>query len=430
MAPFTFTFNVYGLFIVLFGLLISAYYITLNYLERIGTSFQTKLLFIIFYISPLSYFVLHNEHYGFHTEMLLIPLGLLFIYTLFRNSRWYLLWALLIILIKEDAVIVLWSFNAAFLLSKWTQNEINTRQFLFKAGLLSFYCLLIFTAGFAWLKYQNNGGETRIGWVMQSMLEQNIQETFNSFIYLLGLRVQLTLCVLFIILIYSGWKFTLGAMLISIPILLLNFLAGTLYFDNGEFMIKNFFSLLWSPRLSMYWSYWLVLLFISLTRKPSIIIYPKKMRTAACIIFGIFVFRFQYFFILNCYVTRFNIIEDIREVFRTNNEFIVNPEFSEAAAIAKELPDHYPVAPMYSVFGAFYRQDIVWLNAIQNAYYPARMVIASYNKDEIPDMTKFLKSPYSLVYKENLYIYAEGEDTVYVSNAGIHGTWIKVVPEN
>jgi hypothetical protein len=429
MSPFTYFFNVYGLFIVLFGLMIGALYGVLRILEKQGASFQTKLLFLIFYTGPLTYFLLHDEHYGFHAEMLLMPLGLLFTTSFLQKNKWQLLWGLLMILVKEDGVVVLWSCIAVCLLITWHKKEIPFNILLRKMLLSTALCSLIFIAGLLWLKYQNNGGETRMGWVLQSLTEQRNDELTASFLYLFKLRIQLTVPVLIIIFLYSGWKFTVGAMIIAIPILLLNFMAGSLYFDNGEFMIKNYFSLLWCPRLSMYWAYWLSVLLAALTQKPAVIIYPKFLRTVACFIFGVLVFKFQLYFFINCYVTRFDIVENIKEAFQPNIEFELKPEFKDAAAIARQLPAHYPVAPMYRVFGAFYRQDIVWLNALQNAYFPPRMIIASYNKDEIPDVTKVLKHPLFLHYKERLYIYTEAEDTIYVSRAGIKGAWVRMKNE-
>ncbi len=426
MAPFTWLFNAYGLFIVLFALVIAALYSVLKMLENMGASLQSKILFLVFYTGPLSYFLFHDEHYGFHAEILLIPLSLLFSAAFFRANHWYFLWALLIVLVKEDGVVVLWSCLAMALLTMKNAKRISTWIFLRKLLISSLVCGMVFACGILWLKYQNHWGETRMGWVLQSLIEQRPQDIISSFLYLLKLRVQLTAFVLFIILIYSGWKFSVGAIIFSIPILLLNFMAGTLYFDSGEFMIKNYFSLLWCPRLSMYWAYWLSVLMLALSCKPQVIIYPKFLRTMACIIFGFIVFKFQIYFFIHTYVTRFDIIENMMEAFQPNIEFELNPEFKDAAAIARKLPAHYPVAPMYRVFGAFYRQDIVWLNAIQNAYYPPRMIIASYNKDEITDVTKIMKNPLYLYYRNRLHIYTEVEDTVYIGKAGIYGAWLEI----
>ena len=426
LAPFTYLMGVYGLFVAFFALIIGALYNILVMLERIGTSIQTKLLFIVFYTSPLTYFILHNEHYGFHVEMLLLPLGLLFTSALLQNKLWYLLWAIFILLVKEDGAAILWSCWAAILLIKKQCHAISWGVYLREFFLMSVACALLFIFGFAWLKHMNNGGETRMGWVMQSLQEQPRETLLLSFNYLVKLRIQLTALVILVIYFYAGWKFTLGAIIISVPILILNFLSGTLYFDGRDFMIKNFFSILWTPRLSQYWAYWLSILCIALTLKPAVYIYPKMLRTLVCSGYGIFVFAYQIYFFRNCFVTRLDLVENIKEAFQPNIEFTLNPEFKDAAAIAKQLPDHYPVAPMYRVFGAFCSQDIIWLNALDNAFIPPRMILASYNKEEVPDVTTFMKTPYFMLYQQRLHIYCEAPDTIFIAKAGLIGDWQKV----
>ncbi len=424
MAPFTYLFSVYGLFIALFGFVIGALYAVLKMLENQGVSFQTKLLFVIFYASPLTYFTLHNEHYGFHVEMLLIPLCLLFTASFIQQNKWFWLWAFFIVLVKEDAIAVLWCCISMVYLGQWNQKTEKPQWLLRNFVRSTLLCVLIFIAGFVWLKYQNNWGATRSSMLFETLRSQSIKPILTSLQYLTLLRIQLTLFVMFIIFLYAGWRFTLGAVLLSAPLLILNFLAGILYSLDGALMIKNFFSLLWAPRLSMYWGYWLSALTVALIRQPQVKIHPKLMRTLSCVLFGIVLFKFQLYFFLNTYVTRFDIKENIKEVFGINVEFELNPEFKDAEAIAKELPSNYPVAPMYRVFGAFHHQDIIWLNALQNAYIPPRMILASYNQDEVPEVTKIMKHPVYLLYRDKLHIYTEIEDTIYVMNAKISGQWI------
>lgn len=429
LGVFTYFFSAYGLFIALFLGVIASLYAVIKLMEQREASFQSILLFVLIYTSPLSYFVFHNEHFGFHAEMLLVPLGLLFLASFLQNSRWYWLWAFLIILVKEDAVVVLWSIWVVIEWGKLHHQEINWKQFVTRFVSISAMCGLVLMAGMTWLRYQNNWGETRSGMLFQTFNEVPLADIMASIQYLLLQRIQLTIGLLILIYLYSGWRFTLGVMLFSIPILALNFLSGLLYSLDGGVMIKNYFSLLWSPRLSMYWAYWLCVLAVSLMHSPRIIIYPKGARTLACLLFGWAICQFQITFFKNCYVTRFSIGESIGEVFGPNIEFGLNPEFADAASIAKQLPAHYPVAPMYRVFGAFHKQDLIWLNAYQNAYYAPRMILASYNKDEIPDVSSIMKHPLHMVYKEKLFIYTEAEDTVYVSRAGIHGEWTEIETE-
>ncbi len=80
----------------------------LKLLDQHSALFETTLLVFILYTYPLSFFLFHHEHYGFHVKTLLIPLTLLFCVT-YLNKQVALLWGALIVLVKEDASIVLWS---------------------------------------------------------------------------------------------------------------------------------------------------------------------------------------------------------------------------------------------------------------------------------------------------------------------------------
>lgn len=132
MGPFTYIFSVYGLFIVLFGLAILGLFNVLKLLEVKNSSFQTKFLFTVFFVGPLTYFVFHNEHYGFHTEMLYVPLLLLCISSMLRANNWFWLWAILATLVKEDGIVLLGSCISLFYVAQWNQKTISGIRMLQK----------------------------------------------------------------------------------------------------------------------------------------------------------------------------------------------------------------------------------------------------------------------------------------------------------
>jgi ABC-type multidrug transport system fused ATPase/permease subunit len=416
LSPFTALFGVYGLFVALFSLIIASFFMALNMLDRRAASFETRLLLFIFYASPLSFFIFHNEHYGFHVEMLLVPLSLLLCVAYLQKSKWYLLWTALIVLVKEDAVIVLWCCLMVIHVKDWNVKQLTPKQFFRKALNLTLLCLLIFIVGLVWLKYLNHWETTRSGEIIARLQGRSLASVMNSFGYLILQRALLTLPVAFIVFLCTGWRFTLSAMLISIPILIVNLLAGMMYFSDGDSGMYNVFSLLWVPRLSMHWGYWLSVLVISLTcQSPFRMFSSRFARVSSCACFGLLLFGFQYWFLLHCEVTRFDAVKSIREAFEPAFPNEANWELAAAARIAPQLPPHYPVAPMDGVFGAFHKQDIVWINMLDNAYYKPRMVLASYNKEYLPpDMTTVMKHPLFMLYKEKLHIYVEAEDSSYI----------------
>lgn len=57
LSPFTWLFGIYGLFVALFSLMIGSFFMVLKLLDRHSATFETRLLFFIFYTSPLSWFL-------------------------------------------------------------------------------------------------------------------------------------------------------------------------------------------------------------------------------------------------------------------------------------------------------------------------------------------------------------------------------------
>lgn len=426
LSPFTWLFGVYGLFVALFCLIAGSFFMVFKLLDQHSALFETKLLVFILYTCPLSFFVFHNEHYGFHVETLLIPLTLLFCVTYLQKNKWYLLWGALIVLVKEDASIVLWSCLSIMLFKSLDMKSVTLKEFCRNILGLSLVCLLVFMAGLLWLKWMNNWGNIRSVDVFGKLQGVSFTDLKNSFAYLIGQRMQLTVFLLLIVYLYAGWKYTMAAVLISVPLLITNLFAGTYYSSDGEAGIKNMFSLLWVPRLSMYWAYWFGVIVVAFTYKRAFLATPSRfLLLSGGLCCGILLVSFQVDFFRRCELTHFDTLKSIKESFEPAFQNDKDFELVVAASIAKQLPPHYPVAPMDRVFGAFHRQDIVWLHNICFAYYPPRIILASYNKNDIPEnITEVMKHPLFMLYREKLHIYCEAEDTCYISKAGIRGTWI------
>lgn len=329
------------------------------------------------------------------------------------------------VLVKEDAVIVLWSCLAVMQVKDLDLKNVTPSLFFRKMLGISFLCLLVFVAGMLWLKWMNNWEATRSGEIAAKLQGSSFSGLRDSFLYLIIQRIQLTLPIIFIVFLFAGWRFALGAIFISIPILILNLLAGMIYSSDGDSGMHNVFSLLWAPRLSMHWAYWFSVIVVALTYSPAFLAIPSRfLRMSGCICFGLLLFSFQLRFFLRCELTRFDTLKSIRKAFEP--AFMNEPywELAAAASIAPQLPPHYPVAPIDAVFGAFHKQDIVWANMLHNAYYKPRMILGIYNEEySPPDITTVMTHPLFMLYKEKLHIYVEAEDTCYITKAGIHGTW-------
>src|SRR5262245_42646475 len=106
MGPFALLWGVYGLFFVQLGLYALSFFYSLSTLTKKDKSpyfINTVLFYLVFFVGPLSYYVYDNPVFGFHTEMLYVPLGLIFAVALARRNLWISASSgLAIALIKED----------------------------------------------------------------------------------------------------------------------------------------------------------------------------------------------------------------------------------------------------------------------------------------------------------------------------------------
>jgi hypothetical protein len=425
MGPFTYLMNAYGIFLVLLLLMVLAAWSGLAALEKLGASFHAQIIFTIFICCPAVFYIIHNEHYGFHAEMLLFPVYILFASNLLRLRSWQYFWAVIAFMVKEESAVILLCIWLAGIFCLWELGKLSSSAAKRRALTAIIVCSLVVIAGFGWLKYLNRGLEARHDHIKDVLLYYPASDIFRSFTYLVLLRIQLTAFVILVLFIFTGWRFTLVSIILSIPVLILNFLSGIFYLENDMIMIRNFFSLLWCPRFSLYWAYWICVLMMALIYKPKGPKLNNAWRTGLVCVFGAGLFIFQEIFFKNSYVTRLSMIEVFTSPFKPNPEFIEHPEYETAVKIAEYLPVDYPVAPMYQVFGAYCKQDIVWLNSLHTAYRMPRMILASYNKNEVPPPNLIMKEPYHLQL-DSLHIYSEAEDTIYIYKAGYQGRWTKI----
>jgi hypothetical protein len=425
MGILTYSLNAYGIFLILFIFMVAAAWSAFITLQKFSATVYTQCIFFIFISCPAVFYIIHNEHYGFHAEMLLFPFYILFSSCILRQSPWRYFWAVIAFMVKEESaaiVLCIWLAGNFFL---WDSGQIQRNEFLKRCVMAIVVCVTVFLAGFSWLKHLNASTESRSGHVVDALQNYPLHDILDSFTYLVLLRIQLTAFIILMLFIYSGWKFTLVGIILSIPVLLLNFLSGIFYLENDMIMIRNYFSLLWCPRFSIYWGYWMSILAMALLYKRQGFQLDRKIRTWLIILFGIALFIYQHLFFQFSYVTRLSLFNNITQVFKPSLEFTEHPEFYTAVKIADHLPSNYPVAPMYQVFGAFCKQDIVWLNSLGTAYRKPRMIMASFNNNEVPPPRKIMDDPYYLKI-DSLYIYAEAPDTIYVNEAGYKQKWTKI----
>jgi hypothetical protein len=162
LYPLTGPFGAYGLFLS-FALLTFAAALLIAVGIGRGEPGQQERIWLVLgagLLGPISFWVFDDPIYGWHAELLYVPLGVLFALALLRRSRLAWLWGGLIALTREDGAVLAWAIQALYLLSKnpWTRTRWR------ELAAITAGWLLVFAAGMAVL-IANGATSGRLGTV-------------------------------------------------------------------------------------------------------------------------------------------------------------------------------------------------------------------------------------------------------------------------
>lgn len=219
---------------------------------------EYSILIYLLLLGPIGIYLLENPGYGWQIEQAFIPAALLFSFGILWNKPILKFSGIIaVLLIKEEGPVLAASLHLFSILS----ND-NFKNSYKKALLILSVYIAIFILGLLWLKINNAGGESRIDFLLNKI---NNPEDFNwaPWLKIFSIRFLLTSIPLFLFLRIFGSQKTLWAMVLAIPILLINIISGLAYFPDPNF------SLLWTPRLSLAWAYWLGVFIISWKSIPA-----------------------------------------------------------------------------------------------------------------------------------------------------------------
>jgi len=103
-------------------------------------------------LGPVSFWLLDDFTYGWHVELLYLPLGILFAIAREHRSPWALLWGAAIVLSKEDGAVLLFSLLALESLRPLIAGEPGIARRLSRVTGL---CLGLFALGMLFLRWKN-----------------------------------------------------------------------------------------------------------------------------------------------------------------------------------------------------------------------------------------------------------------------------------
>lgn len=417
MGPLVLWWGAYGIFIFQLGLYIAALLYAFPYIYNYAqTNFHkivTGILCIVFFCGPYAYWLYDDPWFGFHTEMLYIPLGLIFSIALLKQNKWLaIVFAVLIISVKEDGVVLLASLHLLHLFVQKTLGHINPKKWIIQTFSYGAIYLLVFAAGIIYLKYQNNFELSRLDKTFSRAKEFSPSEIKNyvvSVLYSVGL-----LLLPFVLFIgftrpRSGY-FLLYALLLLLPIVAVNFVSGLYYLPHKDF------SLTWVPRFS------LVFVFLFVVCIYSVLFFSQTWFTKKrAIVFSSIGIGFLLF------ISQVYILKKEKKYYVYKNTlgiiFQEHPENNQAYLLqiknlAKVLPYDYPVAPPYWLFAYFHKHDFLWISSAYNAWQQPRMVIVDETKWPEVNPIERLQQPDSVITPKVSY-YFEKQDRHYLIEANI-----------
>lgn len=417
MGSFVLWWGAYGIFIFQLGLYIAALLYTFPYIYyRAQTYFQKVLmgiLCLVFFCGPYAYWLYDDPWFGFHTEMLYIPLGLIFSIALLKQNKWLaIVFAVLIISVKEDGVVLLAALHLLNLFVNKLQGQISHKKWLLHSITLGGIYVLLFMAGIVYLKYKNNFELSRLDKTFSRAKEFTPSEIKG---YILSVLSGFGLLLLpFIVFIgYTkprSWYFLLYALLLLLPIVVVNFVSGLYYLPHVDF------SLTWVPRFSLVFVFLFVVCMYSVLFFSNTWISKKMTLVLSAIGIGLLLFIAQGF-ILNK-EKKYSVYKYTIGIISQKHPEDSQPHLLQIKNLAQVLPYDYPVAPPYWLFAYFHKHDFLWISSAYNAWQQPRMVIVDDTKWPEVNPIERLQQPDSVITPKVSY-YFEKQDRHYLIAAKI-----------
>lgn len=146
LAPLTAQFGAYGIFVA-HALLYAAAAFSLAELPRERFSLSLRIFLVMaLLLGPVGFWLWEHPVYGWHAELLFLPLGVLFVVALECNSRLSWLWGALLLLVREEGPIVAGLLHGLHIFGRWARAELAFDKALRAFGLALVFWSMCFAA--------------------------------------------------------------------------------------------------------------------------------------------------------------------------------------------------------------------------------------------------------------------------------------------
>lgn len=414
IGPLVYWWGGFGIFIAQLALYVWAlcYTFPVIYKNAIQHKWVVAVFYIALFCGPLAYWLYDDTWFGFHAEMLYIPLGFIFSIALYQQKKWLaVLSGILIISVKEDGAVLAASLHILYFTWLWLANAISKKEWLKKSMIWGIGYIVVFALGILYLKYKNDFGPTRIdkAFTQFAKMESNVQvEYFLTVFKNFGLM--LLPLVAWLVFTKTPPRLLLWWLLLLIPTVGVNLVSGLVYLPH------NTFSLTWVPRFSLTFALFLAIAAYSLLQLQKGWLAQQKANTILSITVSIGLIVAQ-LAVLHTAV-KYSFKDNTIGIFTKPHPEEEKPYYKEIRKVAEVLPLDYTVAPPYHLFRYFHKHDYLWISSAYNAWQQPRMVITDETLWQGVNPTERLQHPDSVITPQVNY-YFEKEDHHYLIEAGI-----------
>jgi hypothetical protein len=230
--PLTEFIGCYGFFLVQLIAYAYAIYCISRLNQRMSPGF--RLLFLLaFMLGPLGYYIYDDPEFGFNPELLYIPFGIALAYHLVQqNKNGIILWYFLLILIREDAIVLAVCIHLAYYYLM-NNNPAPVFRVLWERRVIILTGLLIFGAGVARLMLHKENNTSRLACIKYDLTVLTPQQLLNYFVpdVLKSFLLILT-ALLFLFWVLPAKRKLIGLLLLISPLVLCNMVASVFTFSH------------------------------------------------------------------------------------------------------------------------------------------------------------------------------------------------------
>jgi hypothetical protein len=425
--PFTRFLSAYGLFVAAAFLY---WWAVREILKRASTNHDRRDLYwavlAAMALGPIAFWIWDDPIYGFHFELILVPISVLFALSLAECSKWAWVFAALIVVTREEGAIVAWCIHVLHevLGSQPGAGRPGMRRApLRRLAFITGFWLLMFISGMALLVAQG-ASHGRLGLALtglrgtvadpvsralltESLIDAGVLLAAGGIVYLAGIPL----------------RGLATSVVVSLTLVLPTAIGSSIY---GVSLRTH--GIAWPPRFAMFWGVALAgsLLSIERTKAPVFRAMWLRRTALAIAVAGSMLAQVIALDVRSDYqfLPRFTL-----QAFTRAPRFVVSPlsgaEDAFLRCLGRDLPHDTSVTSTGSLFARFHRQDLLWPDRVATAWKPPELVVCD-DSGRLPyeygclSLSRSLPgSNYEKLQLDRLFVrYTRGRKAVVESCAG------------